>query len=205
MRREAAQRRRANGIVIPPLRDETCARMGHPKSCENERLATHLLFRFWSVGGHAAQHEVLLEIASQNIFDWRNRAEKSMLLTIGAGSEVKSVGRPRPCSAAKGNRPQPVDCDRKTGNRIEQATLEMASYGIKYKDLATAELPYQNVVAIGAKVGGRLGKTPRRIEPWTRFQATQQTACGREDIDVSHASSVNLIVLCAVLPGIGNV
>ncbi len=54
----------------------------------------------------------------------------------------------------------------------------MASDGIEYKDLATAELPYQDVVAIGAKVGGRLGDTPRRIEPWTRLQAMQQTAGG---------------------------
>src|SRR5450631_2851634 len=101
-----------------------------------------------------------------------------MLLTIGTSGEVKSVCRPRTCSAAKGNPPKPIDCDGHTGNRIEQATLEMASDGIKYKNLAAAELPHEDVMTICAKVSGRLSNAPRCIEPWTRLQTMQQTAGG---------------------------
>ena len=136
-------------------------------------------------------------IAAQQIFNRCNGAEETVLLASRARRKVQGGGRAGACSASKGQPPQPVDGNRRSGS-IEQLSLELAGDGIEDKNLSAAELPNQNVVAIDSKVARGLGNPPWCIEPMPPFETQQEATRRGEDIDVSQAGAVDLIVPRAI-------
>jgi len=90
--------------------------------------------------------------------------KQATVFVVGAGGEIE-CGRGAGTSAiAEGESPEAVYLDGLVAGVHEQA-LKSTTDWIEGCDLSATELPDEDVMTVSAEVAGRLGDTPRRIEP----------------------------------------
>jgi hypothetical protein len=164
----------------------------------------HIVRAKRSVGHAASMSDGQLLVFGGTVIGGREKAKQPLRFVSYAGSEEQPVTRSGCIVIAELQCPQPVVLQCMPVG-IAQEPIEAPAGDVVNSDLAAADIPYKDVVAIEPEVRWRQSNTPRRIQPRSALQPLQEFAGWRELVDKSEPRKVQIIMLGRVLSRIGNV
>src|SRR5438552_3596789 len=104
-------------------------------------------------------------------------SEQAITFVVDTGCEEEVIGSNGQASVAEGERPQAIN-----GDGLALVVLQLSEKATRGRsecaDVAIAEVSHQQSVAEFAKIGGRLGQTPGRVQRATGSETADEIAIG---------------------------
>src|SRR5262249_17279292 len=163
----------------------------------------------WTPSFHGGRKAEKLAVDSHELAD-PDEAVEAVRPARRAGEEVEVVGRPGGGAVAERDRPETVDRDRRPV-RDSQLTLvhPLAVAALLVgADAPIAEVPDQEVAAVGAEVRRRHRESPgrvqRRVRGPLRRDPSDELAVRRELVDLPETAARDAVLLLLVLLRVGD-